>query len=156
MHKYKNLFFSVLLFFAACKSDKTPSGIMEPEQMTSLLTQLHIVDGSLYNVTQIPDSLYKYGTAKYLDVFKKFHTDSVQFKKSYKYYTSHPELLETIYEQITINLKTKSDSLNKLNLAQMAKDNKRRTDSLKKVNPAAFKKLKDEPKIDPETHRVSY
>jgi len=149
MHKYKILFFSVLLFLAACTKNKTPDGIIKPEQMTNLLTQVHIIDGGLYNVTQTPDSLYKYGTARYKDLFKRFHTNADQFIKSYKFYTAHPEMLETIYEKITINLQQKSDSLNKLNLQQIAKDNKRRTDSLKKINPAALKQPDNEIKIDP-------
>jgi hypothetical protein len=158
MHKYKILFFSVLVFLAACTKDKTPEGIIKQEQMTSLLTQIHIVDGGLYNVTQMPDSLYKYGTARYLEVFKKFHTNTAQFNKSYKYYTAHPEMLETIYEQIIINLQQKTDSLNKLNQKQIIKDNQRRVDSLKKLPKGAVKKTEDSLKRNKPApnHRISY
>jgi hypothetical protein len=133
MHKYNSLFFSVLLFLAACKGTKTPEGIIKEDQMAALLTEVHIIDGSMYNVMQTPDTLYKYGTGKYLTIFKKFHTDSAQFKKSFKYYSIHPEIMETIYEQVVINLKQKTDSLNKLNQKQIARDNKRAADSLKKL-----------------------
>ena len=133
MHKYNKLFFSVLIFLIACHGNKTPDGILDQEQMTNLLTDIHVVDGSMYNVLQIPDSLYKYGTDKYLIVFKKYHTDSIQFKKSFKYYTTNPEKLATMYEQVAKNIKQKSDSLNKINLDKIAKDNKRRTDSLNKL-----------------------
>jgi hypothetical protein len=133
MHKYNNLFFSVLLFLIACRADKAPEGIIKKDQMTALLTEVHIIDGSMYTVQQAPDSLYKYGTAKYLAAFKKFHTDSAQFKKSFKYYSFHPEVLETIYDQVATNLKQKSDSLTKLNQQKMAADSKRIADSLKKL-----------------------
>jgi hypothetical protein len=133
MHKYNKLFFSVLIFLAACKEAKTPNGIIQQARMTDLLTEIHIVDGSMYNVMQLPDTLYKYGSNKYLAMFKKYHTDSIQFKKSFKYYSSNPELMQSIYEQITKNIKTKSDSVTKLNNAQVAKDNKRKTDSLNKL-----------------------
>ena len=133
MRKYNRLFFSVLIFLVACKSTGTPNGIIKQDQMTDLLTDIHIVDGSLYNVLQVPDTLYKYGNGKYMGVFKKYHTDSVRFKKSFKYYAANPDKLEAIYEQISKNLKQKSDSLTKLNQLQMAKDNKRRTDSLNKL-----------------------
>ncbi|MGZ3752375.1 MAG: DUF4296 domain-containing protein, partial [Mucilaginibacter sp.] len=76
MHKYNKLFFSVLIFLAACKGSGTPGGIIKQDQMTGLLTEIHIADGSMYNVIQVPDSLYKYGTARYLAIFKKYHTDS--------------------------------------------------------------------------------
>ena len=133
MLKYNKLFFFVLIFLIACRGNKTPDGIINQEQMTNLLTDIHIVDGGLYSVTQMPDSLYKYGADKYLMVFKKYHTDSIQFKESFKYYTTNPEKLATMYEQIAKNIKQKSDSLNKINLDKIAKDNKRRTDSLNKL-----------------------
>jgi Domain of unknown function (DUF4296) len=129
MHKYIKLFFFVLIFLAACRGNKTPTGILDKERMTNLLTEIHLVDASMYSLYQVPDTLYKYGTGKYLAVFKKYHTDSVQFKKSFKYYSLKPDALSDIYEQITNNLKHKSDSLNKINLEQI----KKRADSLNKL-----------------------
>jgi hypothetical protein len=133
MHKYNKLFFSVLIFLAACSGNKIPDGIIAPDRMTYLLTDIHIVDGSMYNVMQLPDSLYKYGTDKYQMVFRKYHTDSVQFKKSFQYYAANPEKMQAIYEQISNIIKQKADSVNKLNLDKINKDNKRRTDSLNKL-----------------------
>ena len=130
MHKYNKLFFSVLIFLIACKGGKAPGDIINQERMTSLLTEIHIADGSMYNTIQTPDTLYKYGTAKYLALFKKYHTDSTEFKKSFKFYSARPDLLATMYEQITTNLKQKSDSINKINQQQMQKDFKKRNDSL--------------------------
>lgn len=137
MHKYNRLFFSVLIFLAACGGDKVPRGILGQNEMTNLLTDIHIVDGSMYNVLQLPDSLYKYGTDKYLVVFKNHHTDSAQFRESFRYYSANPEKMEVMYEQVMKNVKQKADSLNKLNLATIAKDSKRRTDSLKKLGKQA-------------------
>jgi hypothetical protein len=135
MRKYKILFFSVLLFLAACSGDKIPDNIIKPEQMTSLLLQIHLADGTLYTVTQIPDSLYKYGTARYQALFKKFDTDSLSFKRSYRYYSLHPELLTVMYDKITANLKQKVDSLTKLDQIRMQQEAKRRADSIKRIPP---------------------
>ncbi|MEO6852074.1 MAG: DUF4296 domain-containing protein [Mucilaginibacter sp.] len=132
MHKYKILFFSVLLFLTACGIG-TPKGIIDPDKMVSLLTEVHIVDGILYNGAQTPDSLYKYGMGRYLALFKKFKTDSAQFRKSYRYYTTNPEELLEIYQAVEFNLKQKSDSLNKLQQQQVLKDAKRRSDSLARL-----------------------
>ncbi|HEY5326215.1 MAG TPA: DUF4296 domain-containing protein, partial [Mucilaginibacter sp.] len=71
-----------------------------------------------YSLPQSPDSLYKYGLNRYLSVFKKYHTDSAQFKKSLKYYTTQPDELEAMYDQVLANLKQKTDSLNKLQQKQ--------------------------------------
>jgi hypothetical protein len=66
-------------------------------------------------------------------VFEKYKTDSVQFKKSFRYYTANPEIMATMYEQIADNLKQKTDSLNKIYQKQVEIDTKRRTDSLNKL-----------------------
>jgi hypothetical protein len=133
MNKYKTLFFSLLLSLYACGGKNIPDGVIKPARMASLLTEVHIADGAMYNVIQLPDSLYKYGTDKYIKLFKSFHTDSVQFKKSMQYYCGNPELLLSIYEQVTTNLKQKSDSINKIYQKEMQKESKRREDSLAKL-----------------------
>jgi len=112
MRKYIILFFLVFPFLTAC--NPTPAGIIKPDAMAAVLTEIHIVDGSMLNMMQSPDTLYKYGTGRYLQVFNKFHTDSAQFRKSFKYYTTKPTELATIYDQVTKSLQLKSDSINKL------------------------------------------
>ena len=114
MRKHIILFFSALLFLFACKWDNTPKGILQPDKMVNLLTAVHIVDGSIYNIDPRPDSLYIKGKGRYLAVFKRFHTDSVQFDRSLKYYTFHPDQMETMYEKVVKNLQDKSDSINKI------------------------------------------
>jgi len=133
MHKYKTLFISLLLLLYACGGSDIPSDVIKPARMASLLTEVHIADGAMYNIMQLPDSLYKYGTDRYLKLFKSFHTDSAQFKKSMQYYCSNPELLVDIYDQVTTNLKQKSDSINKIYQKEMLKENKRKQDSLAKL-----------------------
>jgi len=133
MHRYKILFFSLLFFLCACGGDSIPNGVIKPDKMVGLLTEVHTADGAMYNVMQWPDSLYKYGTDRYMKIFKQFHTDSLQFRNSMRYYCNKPELLSAIYDQVTVVLKQKSDSLNKVNQVQMAADQKRRQDSLAKL-----------------------
>lgn len=126
MHKYIILFFSGLLLLVACR--KTPEGIIKPDEMASVLTDVHLADGSMINIPQIPDSIYKYGMGKYLEIFKKHHIDSAQFRSSYKYYTLHPDELVSIYDVVLKKLTVKSDSINAL----IAKNNTAQS----KANPA--------------------
>jgi len=133
MHRYKILFFSLLVILCACGGKSIPDSVIKPDKMVSLLTEVHIADGAMYNVMQLPDSLYKYGTDRYLKIFKHFNTDSVRFRKSMQYYCSNPELLVDIYDKVSTVLKQKSDSLNKINQKEMAADQKRRKDSLKRM-----------------------
>ena len=112
MHKYLILFFSVTLFLCACKSNGVPNGVIKPDVMANLLAEVHIIDGSLYNGFQSPDTLYKYGMGNYLATFEKFHTDSATFRKSMNYYATDPDKLSTIYDQVDAKIKALSDSVN--------------------------------------------
>jgi hypothetical protein len=114
MHKYIILFFSLTLIFSACTPGKSGTDIIKHDQMVSLLTDLHIIDGSMYNVvSQNPDTLYKYGTGKYLALFKRYHVDSAQFRRSLNYYADKPVELEKIYDLVLARIKEKTDSINK-------------------------------------------
>jgi hypothetical protein len=118
MRKYITLFFSVSLFLFSCSKNKAAAGILDRDRMTSLLTDIHIIDGRMY-MRMAPDSLYKYGTGVYLALFKKYNTDSVQFKKSFRYYSTQPDELAAIYDQVLKNLQQKTDSLNKVQQKQV-------------------------------------
>jgi hypothetical protein len=118
MRKYITLFFSVLLFLTACSWSGTPNDVLSEDQMIPLLVDMHITDASLMNIPQAPDTLYKYGYGRYAIVFDKYHTDSAQFRKSYKYYTTKPVVFADMYDKILKILQAKSDSLNKLIVKQ--------------------------------------
>ena len=105
MHKYITLFFSVSLFLFSCKGDSAPDGIIPQKQMTSLLEDVHLVDGSMYGVLLAQDSINKYGTSRYDALFKRHHTDSATFKKSLQYYAMQPAQLQKMYDEILIRLK---------------------------------------------------
>jgi hypothetical protein len=111
MQKYISLFFSVLLF-AACKPAATlPPNIIEEPKMIRLLTDLHITDGELYSVTPVPDTLYRYGREKYVDLFKRHHVTEQQFNDSYNYYSKDPAKIQAIYESVDKVLQAKLDSI---------------------------------------------
>jgi len=135
MHKYITLFFSVSLFLFSCKGGKAPDEIIKHDQMTSLLTEVHMIDGRVYGIFQSPDSLNKYGTSRFDALFKRYHTDSAQFRRSFKYYATKPVELQKMYDQILVNLKQKTDSLNKVQHI---------TDSLVRIKQKELNKSKTE------------
>lgn len=129
MRKYIILFFSALAVFCSC-GDNKPDGILDEKQMADVLVDVHNVNGTMFMVPSIPDSLYKYGLGKYLLVFKKHGTDSAQFTRSYKYYTRDVEKLVAIYDEVNKGLQKRSDSLNKIFVKLQKKPKK-----IKPVNP---------------------
>lgn len=148
MHKYLTLFFSVSLFLCACKSNRTPAGLIKPDAMAGLLTEIHLIDGRLYAGLQTPDTLYKYGMGNYLAAFERFHTDSGTFKKSLNYYAEYPDKLTDIYDKVDARIKVLGDSINKLQAIKRQADVKadsirmvHRADSIKKAVHKAIKPI---------------
>jgi len=139
MRFYLRLFFCVSLFFTSCKEkDNVPDNVLPQHEMAELLTDMHIVDGSLYNIPQSPDSLAKHGLGLYMGVFKVHHTDTATFSRSIKFYSTHLTMLTNIYTGIEGRLQKKIDSLQKhkpkVNTDSIAKANLlRKTDSLRRV-----------------------
>jgi len=136
MRFYIGLFFCVVCFLFSCgePSGDAPNGMLTMPQMAEVLTDIHIVDGSLANVPVIPDSLAKHGLGLYLGVFKIHHIDSAEFRKTLQYYTSHPDVLYVIYEGVNRRLNHKLDSLNKVKAhleAVKRKDPHFKADSIK-------------------------
>ena len=119
MRKHIFLFFLALIYLTACHND-TPKGIIERDRMVKLMIDVHIVDGTIYNINEpTADSLYKYGSDRYNKLFKSYQTDSAQFKKSFKYYSQQPQLMSEMYVDIMASLQAKSDSLAKIQAAKL-------------------------------------
>lgn len=122
MRKHIFLFFLALIFLTACNNG-TPKGIIERDRMVKLMIDVHIIDGTIYNLNEATsDTLYKYGSDKFNKLFKSYQTDSTQFKKSLEYYTQRPEIMSKMYVDIMATLQAKTDSLVKV-----------RTDSLNAI-----------------------
>ncbi len=132
MRKHIILFFSALLLLFACKQGSAPKGIIDEDEMVHLLTDIHIIDGSLA-LEPGTDSLYKFGTGRYVYLFKQYHTDSAQFKKSVKYYTTQPEEMMKMYDEINKLLQAKTDSLNKVIAAEALKARTEEAKAMKKA-----------------------
>ncbi|MEO6150761.1 MAG: DUF4296 domain-containing protein [Mucilaginibacter sp.] len=120
MRKYISLFFSAIIVLCAC-NDNTPDGVIEKEEMIDLLVDVHTIDGTLFNISSTPDSAYKYGTGRYINVFKTHSTDSAQFNRSLKYYATQPDLLKAMYDTIGNRIQVKVDSTSKLLQREQAK-----------------------------------
>lgn len=123
MSRYLGLFFSALLLLCSC-NDNRPEGILDEKQMIAVLTDVHITNGTMLALSAAPDTVYKYGTGRYLNVFKNHHIDSAQFNKSLRYYASNPDELMSIYDEVQKKLQVKSDSLNKIFQKATAAKNK--------------------------------
>ncbi len=151
MRKHLLLFFSALLFVVACNSDKPDGNIIDQDKMVLILSDIHLVDGSLM-IHGANDSLYKYGTNRYGLVFKKYGIDSALFNNSLKYYSGDPEEMIKIYDNVGKVLAAKNDSTSKVQAKQTAlevkrheakvkAEQKRKADSIKRDSAQRIKAL---------------
>ncbi|MGV8879161.1 MAG: DUF4296 domain-containing protein [Sphingobacteriaceae bacterium] len=140
MRLYKILFFYPLLFLMACMP-QVPDGIIKEDKMIPLLIDIHLVDGYIYNMMNRPnDTVRKIAMNMYAAVYRRHQTDSIQFKKSFKYYSSRPEQLSKMYDVVVKKMNVRNDVLNKDYQDSVKKvvrkdsiKNALRLDSLKKV-----------------------
>jgi hypothetical protein len=142
-----------LFLFISCNDDKTGGDIIEKDKMVHMLADVHIIDGVITSHV-VKDSIYKYGTNRYGQLFKKYGVDSALFNKSVKYYSGRPDEMMELYDSVTVVLQFKSDSLGKVNNKIMEKqiklleakgkaEKKRKADSLKRDSiKAAAKPVK--------------
>lgn len=141
-----------MFFLTACKKDKVPEGIIPQDKMQWLLMDIHYND-AFYNRKLQTDSTLSRASAVYQFIFKKYKTDSTQFKKSFDYYLQHPDILDGMYESMIDSVTKRQTQLSKLDLLrrneQIKKDslkNKIITDSLK--NKIKKDSLKNKIKAD--------
>lgn len=108
MHRY-SVFLGFALFLFSCGRNSVPEGIIKQDKMAALLVDLHLVDGSVSMASQ-PDTINKYAFGLYKAVFQKHQVDTAVFRKSFKYYSEHPILMDKIYDGVLKNLQTRQDS----------------------------------------------
>ena len=134
MRFYKILFSLLLLFLIACHHDAAaPDNLIEEDQFIPLLVDVHLADGYLSSKSQMPESLSYRGNGLYSAIFKKHQVDSVQFKKSYQYYSVHLEQMNRIYKAVVEKLTAKNDSITKKLAAEEMKRQRHAADSVKKA-----------------------
>lgn len=79
-----------------------PEGTIPDSMMVKILTDFHLVEGAKVGNKimgdTIPATVYK---AK---VYQKYDLTEAEFEKSFRFYTSNPDLMEGIYAKVIENL----------------------------------------------------
>ncbi len=123
-----------LLFLIGCNTDKlehqsVPKDMIAPKKMKEILCAIHLAEARISeSAYQIQDSASYFFQKLKKDIFKKNKTDSLTFQKSFVYYSSKPELLSLLYNQITDSLKKMEEKLKK-----EEEKNKKKTEDKKKI-----------------------
>lgn len=142
MRFYKILFSLLLMFLIACRHDGAPENLIDTNKFIPLMVDIHLADAYLTSGPQFPDSVSQRGNGLYQAIFNKYQVDSVQFKKSFRYYSQHVDEMNKIYTSVVAKLNSKNDSITKYNAVQEAKVAKRSKDSLARVSKKDSVKIK--------------
>ena len=97
----------VALFFLSCGSsqEELPQGILTPEELAPILTDVEITQGYLRLKSSIDDSLFRskaFQENHYQHIFEKHHITEEQFNNNIAYYSMFPEEMEKIYNDVII------------------------------------------------------
>lgn len=111
-----SILFLVMAVFASsgCKQDKPP---INPEQMSSLLLELHLAEAYAQQLAK-ENATISYKNEDSLLVFnaeilKRQKISEADFRKSLNWYKSRPELLDSIYQNILSNIAILNAKYNK-------------------------------------------
>jgi len=104
--KQKTVVFFFMLFVIGCgNKNSLPDGIMQPQQMKTIVRDLMRADDFVSGYLIRKDSSLKQTTESlklYNEIFAINKTSRNDFKKSFDYYTSHPDLLKQIMDSINV------------------------------------------------------
>ena len=102
--KKLSILLSIILISFACKNNNTPKGILEKNQMTDILIDIHRLEAKIAvkNLPNDSSKLYYYKLQE--EIFKSYHTDSAKFNNSFRYYLSNGAAFDNIYASVVDSL----------------------------------------------------
>jgi hypothetical protein len=93
------------MLLAACGSSETkiPEGVIEKDRLVKVLKEIHIEEARL-NSAMLQGENVSTDTISFTEVFKANNITKLQFDCSMSFYTSHPEMLDLIYDEVISEL----------------------------------------------------
>lgn len=90
-----------------CKNSNdnyTPKNRIGNDKMVSLLTEIHLVEGSITPMLLYGDSATQFILNNYDFLLSKYKTTQPDFRESMNYYVQHPKEMDKIYEKVVERL----------------------------------------------------
>lgn len=102
----------LLLLITSCAKEKPenikiPKGIIPPDKMEKVLTDVHLVEGSLVYIRSKKGDYEELKNYYYSFIFEKHNISREQYEKSILFYQDHIDLFEEIYGKVFRNLEKK-------------------------------------------------
>jgi hypothetical protein len=99
--------FLCLILVLGCNNNEEgkPSNLISEKQMAAIITDIHVVEARV-NKMALPnlDTSTLVSERLKAQLFKQYKIDTATFNANYKYYSTRPDYLERIYEDVTKQL----------------------------------------------------
>ena len=103
----KSLLLLGIIILSSCSREKeeVPSNIMPQKKMIEVLSDVHYTEATIQlRNLNYSDSTRKIAYGYYKEVFQKHQITPEQFKESFEWYKSHPEVMNDMYKEIITHL----------------------------------------------------
>jgi len=109
------LFIIILLSLGGCSrfKDPKPADLIPQEKMIQVLVDVHVADALVEHKSGMQNPNLPLTNALYTQIYHNYGITAKQFRSSYKYYESHPVLMDNLYTQVITELSKKEAVLNK-------------------------------------------
>ena len=98
---------ALLMACSACGekgSVKKPDVLLSEQQMIDVLADTYLIEGELNHRRTVGQDVSKLQNAYYRQLFEHYNITDTLFKQNLKYYSYHPEVLETIMDSVCSRL----------------------------------------------------
>ncbi len=108
------IFLSITFFSCSKKAEKIPDDVLSQKKMIEVLADIQVAEAGIQLRNSTPsDSVSSLAISEYKYVFEKHHISDSIFKKSFLYYTSHPDLMSDMYKEVITTLSKRQAEINK-------------------------------------------
>ena len=111
MMKYILVLVFIISIGCSQRGETIPGNVINKEEMTGLLTELHVAQSSLNDRTGKSKSEMTNDDCLEI-VLEKHSIKREKFLRSLKFYTENPELLNEMYDSVIVRLNTPSKVIN--------------------------------------------
>lgn len=91
---------AILTILSCSGKEERPKGVIPPEKMAVLLSDIYVAEHKASNIGLKYDSSKIVLRHYELKIFEDHNTNDSIYKESFKYYLEHPDQLETIYDMV--------------------------------------------------------
>ncbi len=97
----------VALVLSACSKPKVevPADVISKDSMIRMLTDMHLAEAAIQmrNLSG-HDSLHREAFGRYKFIFEKYKVSADVFEKSFRWYSSEPEIFSGMYDSVIVHL----------------------------------------------------